>query len=228
MPKLTAVLFDLDGTLINTNELIIASFQHTLATCTGRALPRAEIEASFGEPLYLTMLRHAGGNAALAEHMLNVYRSFNTSHHDTMTASFPGVAEGMQQLYAAGVLLAVVTSKYTQLALRGLRLFGLEALVETVVGMDQVSRHKPDPEGCLVALARMGVAAGSDVAMVGDSPLDLEAGRRAGLRSIAVGWSALDPAVLAAQAPTFWAQSFADLVAYSLDAPPLPSVRPGA
>lgn len=228
MPKLSAVIFDLDGTLINTNALIIASFRHTYATCLGREVPVAEIESSFGEPLVQTMLRYAGGDRCQAEHMVNVYRAFNSANHDAMTTGFPGVAEGMQRLHDAGIRLAVATSKYTQMALRGLQLFGLDALVETVVGMDHVSRHKPDPESCLLALARLGVAGGPNVAMIGDSTLDLEAGRRAGLRTVAVGWSALDPGVLAAQAPDYWAPSFDDLVAYCLDAPPVPVAGTGA
>ena len=228
MSKLMAVLFDLDGTLINTNDLIIASFQHTLNTCLGRQVSRAEVEATFGEPLHQTMLGYAAGDRAVAEEMVAVYRAFNSSNHDAMTTSFPGVVEGIGQLYAAGVRLAVVTSKYTQMALRGLRLFGLDAFMETVVGMDHVSHHKPDPEACLLALARLGVAGGQEVAMVGDSTLDLEAGRRAGLRTIAVGWSALDHGRLAAEEPSYWASSFDDLVVYCLDSPPAASVRPGA
>lgn len=219
MPKLSAVLFDLDGTLVNTNQLIVASFQHTFRTCLGREVPAEEIMATFGEPLPATLQRYGSEHGADADRMLGVYREFNSAQHDVMTSQFAGVTQGLSQLHQAGVRLAVVTSKYTALALRGLRLFGYDALMETVVGLDQTARHKPDPEGCLLALERLGVAPGPHVAMVGDSPYDLEAGRRAGVRTVAAGWSAIDRNTLLGYRPDFWADSFLDLVTYCLEGP---------
>lgn len=206
--KFDAVLFDLDGTLIDSNHLIVTSFQHVLRTWLGREVAPEEIYPHFGVPLRAAL---ASFDPERADALLEAYRTFNHSHHDRLVRRFAGVDEAVAALHAAGVRLGVVTSKVTSLARRGLSLCGLEPHFPVVVGVDQTQRHKPDPDPALLALERLGVAPGPRVLMVGDSPLDLRCGRAAGCRTAAVGW-AMDRAALAEAEPDFWVEHPSDLV----------------
>lgn len=212
MSHFDAVLFDLDGTLIDTNELIVTSFQHVFRTRLGLEVPPQEIYRFFGEPLHTTMARF---DPERADDLTEAYREFNQSVHDRLVRRFPGVSEAVAALHQAGIRLGVVTSKYTPLARRGLAVCGLEAHFPVVVGVDQTERHKPEPDPALRALELLGVDPGPRVLMVGDSPLDLRCGRAAGCRTAAVGW-ALDREALAAGAPDYWLERPADLVALVL------------
>ncbi|MBY6276010.1 MAG: pyrophosphatase PpaX [Symbiobacterium thermophilum] len=207
-----AVLFDLDGTLIDTNRLIVTSFQHVFRTRLGLEVAPEEIYRFFGEPLRTTMTRFAPDRA---DELTEAYREYNLSVHDRLVRRFPGVNDAVAALRQAGVRLGVVTSKYTPLARRGLSVCGLEAHFPVVVGEDQTERHKPEPDPALLALELLGVQPGPRVLMVGDSPLDLRCGRAAGCRTAAVGW-ALDRAALAAGEPDFWLERPSDLVALVL------------
>jgi pyrophosphatase PpaX len=114
-----AVLFDLDGTLLDTRELIVASFRHTLGE--GPDVAR-DILPTFGEPLRATFARLAPGRE---EELVARYRSYNLEHHDRMVRAFPGAREALVALRAAGIACAVVTSKMRATAGRGLRICGL-------------------------------------------------------------------------------------------------------
>lgn len=214
MSNFDAVLFDLDGTLIDTNQLIVESFQHVFRSELGREVTPAEIYPNFGEPLRTTFARY---DPDRADDLVAVYRVYNLSQHDRMVRPFPGVPGAVAELQAAGVRLGVVTSKYTDLARRGLRVCDLEDYFPVVVGVDQTQRHKPEPEPALRAMALLGVEPGPRVLMVGDSPLDVACGRAAGCATAAVGW-AVNRAPLAACRPDHWAEQPADLVRLVLGA----------
>ncbi|MFO7171591.1 MAG: HAD-IA family hydrolase [Bacillota bacterium] len=213
-----AVLFDLDGTLIDTNELILASFDHAFRERLGIEVPRAELVRHFGEPLATILARYAPPERV--PELIEAYRAFNLAHHDRLARPIPGVRRALDRLQAAGVLLAVTTSKRRDTALRGLRLFGLEGYFQAVVAWEDASRHKPDPEPVRVTLERLGVPPGDRVLMVGDSVNDLLAGRAAGVRTAAVAWSLVPRADLEACAPDFWLERPEDLVPLCL--PPEP------
>ncbi|MBP2018360.1 pyrophosphatase PpaX [Symbiobacterium terraclitae] len=208
MRNFDAVLFDLDGTLIDTNQLIVESFQHVFRSELGLEVTPAEIYPYFGEPLHTTLARYGPDRA---DELVAAYRKFNLSQHDRMVRPFPGVAGAVADLQAAGVRLGVVTSKITELALRGLRVCGIADYFPVVVGVDQTQRHKPEPDPALRAIALLGVEPGPRVLMVGDSPFDIACGRAAGCMTAAVGWAA-NPAPLAACRPDFWIEQPADLV----------------
>lgn len=208
MPRYTTVLFDLDGTLINTNQLIVTSFQHVFRTELGLEVPAAEIYRYFGEPLTRTMARY---DAARAEELTAAYRAFNITKHDELVTPFPGIGESLHQLHAAGIGLGVVTSKFTELARRGLRVCGLEGYFPVVVGVDQTEGHKPGPEPALRACELLAVRPDHRVLMVGDSVYDMACGHNAGLRTAAVGWT-VDRSALSEGHPDHWVETAADLV----------------
>jgi pyrophosphatase PpaX len=213
-----AVLFDLDGTLIDTTDLILRSFAHTFdAHLPGRLPSRDALIATFGTslPSLLNEMAAAADDpdpAALAAVMLTTYRSFQHVHHDTLAQPFPGVREMLDGLRARGERLGLVTSKMEGFARRGLMLFGLESFLEFGVFHDDTARHKPDPEPLMLAASRAGVQP-ADVLYVGDSTHDIVAGRAAGMRTVAALWGPFDPATLAAVRPDFTASRPEDLLA---------------
>lgn len=213
-PTYRAVLFDLDGTLIDTNHLIVTSFRHVFREKLGREVDPAEIYPHFGEPLPATMEFFAPGRA---DEFVAFYRDFNIANHDTLLRHFPGMPEAVAALKQAGVKLGVVTSKKSDMARRGLRVSGLEPFFDAVVGMDETAKHKPDPEPALLALQRMGERSGNDVLMVGDSVFDILCGRNAGLKTAAVGWTVIERATLDRDAePHYWLERPEDLVGLAL------------
>lgn len=204
----STVLFDLDGTLIDTNHLIVTSFQHVFKEHLRIDVPAEEIYPYFGEPLPRTMARY---DPDRADELCVLYRTFNASQHDVLIRQFAGMVEAMSSMKEAGVKLGIVTSKRTDTALRGLKVCKLDSFFPTIVGMDATEKHKPDPEPCLEALRRMGEKAGPHVLMVGDSHFDIECGRNAGAKTVGVGWAA-NPGPLRASQPDYWVESPSDLV----------------
>lgn len=213
MQPFSCVLFDLDGTLVDTNQLIIASFQQTLAEKLGLQVTPPEIVRYFGEPLDATMKRYAGDRW---EELVAYYRSYNQMHHDNLICRIDGIPEMLERLRERGVRRGVVTSKYTELARRGARCCGVEELLEDFVGKDMTEKHKPDPTPVLYALERLGIETGPHVLMVGDSPYDVLAGKAAGVKTCAVGWTALDRADLQAAEPDFFVETVSELEALCL------------
>lgn len=207
----TGVLFDVDGTLLDTVELIIQSYQHTFRTHLGREVPEERILAGIGSPLVDHLSLYAADPGEVAT-MVETYRAFNMTNHDRLTKVFPGVQETVRSLAEQGLKLGVVSSKIRRPVLRGLQLFDLSRYFQTAVCLEDTERHKPDPAPVLLALEQLGVAA-EDALMVGDSPADLEAGRRAGTATAAVGWSTFSRAQLAYANPDYVLERMEDLLA---------------
>lgn len=205
-----ALLFDLDGTVLDTNALIVESFQHTLGELLGISITAEELYPYFGEPLRDTMARFSRDRA---DEMVTHYRTYNIANHDRLTRLFPGLDEVLPALREGGLRLAIVTSKYESTARRGLDLFSLTPLFEVVVGLDATVRHKPDPDPALKALEALDVAP-EDAVMVGDSVLDVQCGRRAGTGTAAVGWSVFPREQLVAERPDYWIDEPRDLLVF--------------
>lgn len=207
--RFSTVLFDLDGTLVNTNELIIASYDHVFRSCLNLTVPRETITTHIGETLFKTM---ASYDAERAEELVECYRTFNHAHHDELIQRYEGVQEAIHELHAAGVKLAVVTSKNTKLAQRGLQVAGLDPYFDLVIGVDLVERPKPDPQSIHLACEKLGAQPGPDVLMMGDTHFDIRTGRNAGVKTICVGWTIQDRAELEALQPDYWVEVPRDLV----------------
>ena len=150
------------------------------------------------------------------EEVTATYRSFNLAHHDQLAAIFGGVHDTVKILYDAGVKMAIVTSKTSATARRGLRLFNLEQYFEPVIGVEEVHKHKPDPEPVLAALRVTGLLP-ADCLMVGDSPHDLISGQGAGLKTAAVRWTHVAWADVMAANPDYVLESMADILPIVFD-----------
>ncbi|HEX5830967.1 MAG TPA: HAD-IA family hydrolase [Gemmatimonadaceae bacterium] len=179
-----AVLFDLDGTLIDSTELILQSARHAYAGVSDHSYSDGEWLEGMGTPLRVQLARFAA-----AEHhvpaLADRYREFQIEHHDRLVTPFAAAAEVLERLRAGGHPLAIVTSKMTYMARHGLAHCGLD--VPLMIAADDCRRHKPDPEPVQLALDRLGYAP-SEAIFVGDSPHDVGAGRAAGVVTVGAVW----------------------------------------
>ena len=186
---LAAALFDFDGTLVDTTEMIFQSMRHATSSVLGREdFSREELLANVGQPLPRQMELF---DAERAELLLEAYRAHHEEHHDRLIAEFPGVDEALSRLRAAGVRIIVVTSKRRRSVEMALEKFpGLDLVVDLFVTMEDTTEHKPHPEPLLKGLELAGYVPRDRAVYVGDSPFDVQAAKAAGLTSVAVSWGA--------------------------------------
>ena len=185
---LRAALFDFDGTLVDTTELIYQSMRHATGEVLGREIPREILLANVGQPLPRQMEII---DAERAEALLESYRLHNQEHHDDLIGEFPGVEKSLGRLRAAGVRVAVVTSKRRFSVEMALESFpGLGEVVDRFVTMEDTTEHKPHPEPLLKGLELLDDVPSEEAAYVGDSPFDVAAAKAAGVTSVAVSWGA--------------------------------------
>lgn len=202
-------LFDLDGTLIDSIELIRRSLAHTLASHGLPALTRAQWVDGLGTPLAAQFRRYTDDPRQL-DALVRTYRTWNLAHHDRLVRPIEGVREALESLRDCGGRLGVVTSKQRASARLGLERCGLGYLFEVTVAADDVDHGKPAPDPVLLALERLGAQAERAV-YVGDAPHDISAGRAAGTRTAAVLWGSLTRAELEPHQPDAWIDQPADL-----------------
>ena len=183
-----ALLFDLDGTLIDSIELILGAMRHAFTGFAGRAPTDEEWRAGIGIPLH-TALRQFAPDDAEVERLLGRYREYQLEHHDRLVRTYDGIADAIRGFAQAGHPMALVTSKADWMARKALVHVGLDALIPVVVGCDSCVNHKPHPEPVERALALLGARADNAV-FVGDCPHDVASGLAAGVHSIGVAWGA--------------------------------------
>lgn len=198
-------LFDLDGTLLDSIDLILTSFHHTSQAHFGREWSDAYWLAGVGTPLRTQLERIASSDEEL-DALLQTYREFNLHKHDEMAKPYPGVIDVVRKLHGDGAKLGLVTSKLSTGARRGLRLLGLEAELPVRVCADDVENGKPHPEPVLRALELLD-SHPSDALFIGDSDHDILSGNAAGVTTVAVGWGPFARETLEAAKPGAWVES---------------------
>jgi phosphoglycolate phosphatase len=213
---LKALLFDLDGTLVDTPQAIVDVMQATLEALGRAPLPPQEIRDTIGMPLPTSLAQLLGTSPAGAGEAVEIYR---TLWHAQVTPRipqliYPGVREGLAQLRAAGLRLAVVTGKSQEGADGTVALAGFKEQMEVVLGYTSVARGKPAPDLAVEALRRLQLTP-AEAVVVGDSELDIQMAVSAGIRAIAVTYGAQSREQLASA--TWFAQSFAEVVRIVLD-----------
>lgn len=181
------VLFDLDGTLIDSGAMILASFRHATRTVLEREIPDAELAALVGgmnidEQMRTLDERHV-------DELVRVYREHNEPLHADLQA-FPGVEDLLAELRAQGRKLGIVTAKRRRTVDLAFAVLPIERFFDAVVTSGDTERHKPNPEPVLLALERLDTGP-ADAAFVGDSPFDVRAGKAAGVFSVGVSWGGL-------------------------------------
>ena len=208
-PRPPAVLFDLDGTLIDTIELILSSARHAFAGWPRGAPTDEDWTLGIGTPLVNQLRSYAQSDEEVAV-LLERYRAYQDIHHDRLTRCYDDVPAELARLADRGHPLGVVTSKASGIASRSLAHVGLEKYFPVVIGYDDTTRHKPDPEPVLAGLARLNVPA-SRAVYVGDSPHDIHAGNAAGVVTVAALWGPFSRETLVEAGPNHFIGCLADL-----------------
>jgi len=203
------ILFDLDGTLLDTNELIIQSFQHTYKKHLNKKVDKEDIIKNFGEILKITMEREFGEESVNA---IKTYRNFQIGNFNSLITMQKGVKEGVIELHRKGYKLGIVTSRLNDSAIKGLKHFGLMDYFESIIGADDTDIHKPDPTPAFMALKELG-GNPSETIIVGDSQYDILCGKNAGITSVVVGWSALPMEIILKYEPDYVVESMEELMA---------------
>jgi len=181
---LKGIIFDFDGTLANTNDLILRTLKETFETLIGE-VSQETLLGCIGPTL------EESGEVYYPEDpgaFVETYRQLNLVYHDEMIELFPGVREMLDRLQKTDLKLAIVTSKMSNVLVQGLNVLDMAHYFEVLVAQDHVENHKPDPEAIHLALSELGLSA-DECFMVGDNYHDILAGHNAGMKSVAVGWA---------------------------------------
>jgi pyrophosphatase PpaX len=183
------VLFDLDGTLIDSGAMILASFRHATRTVLAREIPDAELAALVGGSNIHEQMRTI--DATRVDELVDAYRAHNTPLHAELQ-SFAGIEPVLDELRAAGRRLAIVTAKRRKTVDLAFAVLPLERYFDAVVTSESTARHKPHPDPVLAALELLG-SRPEEAAFVGDSPYDVGAAKAAGVFAVAVSWGKIHP-----------------------------------
>jgi pyrophosphatase PpaX len=196
--RFPVVLFDLDGTVVDSGAIILASMRHATREVLGRDYSDAELMQAVGGP-GLEAQMHALAPDHV-ERLVTVYRAHNEPLHEELEAC-AGMQDVLLRLHEEGRRLGIVTAKRRSTVDLAFARVPLGHLFETVVGGDETERHKPDPAPLLLAAERLG-ADPRETAYVGDSPFDVRAAKAAGMYAVAVTWGRIhDRAKLEAEEP---------------------------
>ncbi len=186
MEKINTILFDFDGTVMDTNGVIINSWQHTFRTLEGKERTEDEIINTFGEPLAITMEKLLP-NVPVDEGV-KIYRSYHYENFSDLITVFPGVIELLKKLKKEGYKTAVVTSRMMYTTKQGLDKYDLNDYFDAIVTCEDTNKHKPDPEPINIALEKLN-AKPQEAIMLGDSMFDILCAKNAGVKSVLVGWA---------------------------------------
>ena len=178
------VLWDNDGTILDTTELILESYIRAIEGVLGIEATAEEALAQFGKPLRDVMELYS---VERAEELMDAYRDHNHEFHDEMIRPFPGILDALANVRRRGLAQGVVTSKTEWLTRQGLELFGLEGYIQELVGFESTEGHKPGPEPVLEALKRLDIDNG-EALFIGDSEADAFCAQNAGVDFAFARW----------------------------------------
>jgi pyrophosphatase PpaX len=184
--RFPVVLFDFDGTVVDSGSMILASFRHATKTVLDRELSDAELLAAVGTPLHVQMRLI---DAERADELVAVYREHNEPLHDALQPC-DGILDVLRQLKDERRRLGIVTAKRGATVELAFAVLPLRDYFDVVVAAEDVERHKPAPDPLLVALERLEAQA-DEAVYVGDSPFDVAAAKAAGVHSVAVTWGGI-------------------------------------
>lgn len=205
---LKALLFDFDGTLLNTNDLIIKTFMHVLEDrFPGQYSPQDCLK--FIGPSLIETFEQIAPNEV--DEMIDKYRKWNHEHHDELVTEYEGVLTTLEQLKEQGIRLAIVSTKKRDTIKKGLEVMGASHLFEFLIGLDDVKHVKPHPEPVLLAIEKLGINK-DEAMMIGDNYHDIEAGKNAGVKTAGVAWSIKGEEFLRQYNPDYILQYMTDLL----------------
>ena len=201
---ISTALFDLDGTVLDTIDLILASYEHVHHQSLSEfPYDPDHYRSRLGVPLWGVFGEWVGDDQEKVGRLVDEYRAHNRQKHDAMVTAFDGMPELLGGLRDQGIRTAIVTSKMGEAAERGLRCVGLEDAFDALISVDDVTHHKPHPEPVVKALFKLGSQPAESI-FIGDAPADIGAGRAAGVRTGAVLWGPFSRGELEPHAPHHW------------------------
>ena len=199
LSHINTVLFDLDGTLLDSNELIAESWLYTIKALTGEELPVEDIYTTFGEMLIDSMKRLMPG--VDAKRARDVYREYQQEIFLDRIKLFDGVKETLERLRTAGVKSALVTSRLRNSTEKALAHFNIIDLFDAILTANDTEKHKPDPTPVFMILDMID-SKPEEAMLVGDTKHDIEAGQAAGVITALVDWSVAIPSEKRSEEPT--------------------------
>ncbi|HEX9015348.1 MAG TPA: HAD-IA family hydrolase [Chloroflexota bacterium] len=205
------ILFDLDGTLVDTTNLILSTYRESVSKMVDSPPTDEEILKGFGTPLTSQLHRLFPTLRDRQDEIIELWKETQEKLHDTLIKPFPETAEVLAELRRLGHPMGVVTSKERVQAERDMKLYGLTSLIDVVVCWDDTSNHKPHPEPILKGMELL-AARPQDTLYVGDSLHDMKAGREAGTRVAAAMWGPFAKDALLAFKPDYLLNSIRDLL----------------
>jgi pyrophosphatase PpaX len=206
--NINTILFDLDGTLIDTNELIISTYLHTLEKYFPGKYKRQDVLPFLGPTLHEVF---EAMDPERVEEMVLEYRTYNLANHDALVKEFVGVMETIETLKKKGYKLAIVTTKREDVAFKGLRLMKLDPFFDVMIAYDHVKKVKPDPEPIFLALEKLD-SKPEETLMVGDNFHDVLAGKNAGTKTAGVAWTIKGRDYLVKYEPDYMLENMTDLI----------------
>jgi len=185
------VLFDLDGTIVDSAWMILASFKHATSTVLGREIPEEVLMAQVGSGHLAEQMRsfEEGLPEERVQLLVDTYRAHYAPLHSELRA-FPGMVELLERLDAEGRRLGIVTAKVRDVVELAFEAVPFGHTIDVVVGSDEAKRGKPNPDQILIAMERLG-AIPEETAYVGDAPFDVAAAKSAGVYAIGVTWGGI-------------------------------------
>ena len=181
------VLYDFDGTIMDTNDVIIGSWQHVYKTLRGEEGDLTYILSTFGEPLEYSM--ETSFPEVSKEESVKIYRDWQKEHFLDMIHLFSGVEEMLAEVKARGYRTGIATSRLSESLHRALSHFDLYKYFDAIVAVEDIKEGKPAPDTIYKVLDKLN-ARSENAIMMGDSRLDILCARNAGVPSVLVGWSA--------------------------------------
>jgi pyrophosphatase PpaX len=206
---ISAVLFDLDGTLLNTIPLILATHRHTFNKILGWIPSDEVILATIGEPLVRTF-GHYGGEKG--PEMFREYFEWSAPRTTSHVGVFLDVIPMIEQLRQEGFKTGIVTSRRGESTFSFLEAFEMLHLFDVIISVDDTKEHKPMPAPLLCAMERLELDTPEQVLYVGDAIHDLKCAQNAGMPFAAVSWTAMDKDELSQASPDFWIDEAFDLL----------------
>ena len=186
MGAIDTVLFDFDGTVMDTNKVVMMSWQHTFRTLRNREEDPNILVKTFGEPLELTMKKFFPD--VPIDEALEVYRSFHRDNFGELITLFPGMKELLHEVRNRGFKTGLVTSRLYSTTMQGLEKYEIKNLFDAVLTADDTDKHKPDPAPVNITLAKLDSSPEKSI-LLGDTMFDLLCAKNAGVQSVLVSWS---------------------------------------
>ena len=184
--NINTILFDFDGTIMNTNNVIINSWQYTFRTLEGREEDVEKIVKTFGEPLADTMKKFFPN--VETQEAIDIYRSYHYENFGSMISLFPNAKEILMELKAKGYKVGLVTSRLKGTTYEGLRHYEIFDYFDEIVTMEDTTKHKPDPEPIEITLKKLDSKA-EEAIMIGDTNFDIMCAKNAKVKAVLVSWS---------------------------------------